>query len=129
MATMNQIVLIGRVGNHLSEDLRIISEDSQVLEVRLAVDRKTKTRDGETITDWISCQFWNRQAEVLVAYVKRGELISVTGSLRVDTWKKDGQTRMKYYIAGERFQMLSARKESAPPKKVVRRKKAVKQAA
>lgn len=110
MANMNQIVLIGRVGNSPAEELKNLGDGKTVLTLRLAVDRKYKDNQGEQITDWISCEFWNRQAEVLAEYVQKGELLSVTGSLKIDTWIQEGQKKQRYYVSGERFQMLSGKK-------------------
>lgn len=108
MSANNQVVLIGRAGNTPSEDLRTTQGGSQVVEVRLAVNRP-KDKQGNTVTDWISCQFWNRQAEVLAQYVGKGDLLSVTGAVRIDTWEKEGEKRQKLYVFGENFQMLESR--------------------
>lgn len=110
MAANNQIVLIGRAGNNVSEDTRNLQSGSMVAEVRLAVNRPSKDAMGNTVTDWITCQFWNKQGERLSEFVKKGDLISVTGSLRVDAWEQDGQRRQKYFVHGENFQMLESRR-------------------
>lgn len=110
MAANNQVVLIGRAGNNVSEDVRQLQSGSMVAEVRLAVNRPGKDNMGNPVTDWISCQFWNKQGERLSEFVKKGDLISVTGSVRVDSWEQDGQKRQKYFIHGENFQMLESRR-------------------
>lgn len=110
MTANNQVVLIGRAGNNVSEDVRHLQSGSMVAEVRVAVNRPGKDAMGNTTTDWISCQFWNKQAEILSQYVQKGDLISVAGSIRVDNWEQDGQKRQKYYVHGENFQMLESRR-------------------
>ncbi|MBF2052626.1 MAG: single-stranded DNA-binding protein [Candidatus Sericytochromatia bacterium] len=110
MAANNQVVLIGRAGNNVSDDVRHLQSGSMVAEVRLAVNRPGKDSMGNPVTDWISCQFWNKQGERLSEFVKKGDLISVTGSVRVDSWEQDGQKRQKYFIHGENFQMLESRR-------------------
>lgn len=110
MTANNQVVLVGRAGNNVSEDVRNLPSGSMVAEVRLAVNRPGKDQMGNTVTDWISCQFWNKQAEILSQYVQKGDLLSVAGSLRVDNWEKDGQKRQKYFVHGENFQMLESRR-------------------
>lgn len=109
MSANNQIVLIGRAGNDVAEDVKNLPSGSMVAEVRLAVNRPGKDQMGNTVTDWITCQFWNKQAEILSQYVQKGDLISVAGSMRVDNWEKDGQKRQKYFVHGENFQMLESR--------------------
>lgn len=110
MTANNQVVLIGRAGNNVSEDVRNLPGGSMVAEVRLAVNRPGKDQTGNTITDWISCQFWNKQGERLSEFVKKGDLISVSGSIRVDNWEQEGQRRQKYFVHGENFQMLESRR-------------------
>jgi single-strand DNA-binding protein len=110
MTANNQVVLIGRAGNNVSDDVRHLQSGSMVAEVRLAVNRPGKDNLGNPVTDWISCQFWNKQGERLSEFVKKGDLISVTGSVRVDSWEQDGQKRQKYFIHGENFQMLESRR-------------------
>lgn len=108
MSANNSVVLIGRAGNTPAEDMRTTQSGSQVVEVRLAVNRP-KGKDGNAVTDWISCQFWNRQADVLAEYVKKGDLLSVSGAIRIDNWEKEGEKRQKLYVFGENFQMLESR--------------------
>ncbi|PIQ28642.1 single-stranded DNA-binding protein [bacterium (Candidatus Blackallbacteria) CG17_big_fil_post_rev_8_21_14_2_50_48_46] len=111
MAANNQIVVIGRAGNNVSDDMRHTQSGTAIAEVRLAVNRTTKDASGNPITDWISCKFWDKQAERLGEFVKKGDLISVTGALRVDNWESpQGEKRQKYYVHGENFQMLESRR-------------------
>jgi len=110
MAANNQAVVIGRAGNIPSEDIRFTPDGSSVTEVRLAVNRPGKDAAGNPVTDWINCQFWNKNAERVGEFVKKGDLISVTGSIRIQTWDKDGEKRQKFFIHGENFQMLESRR-------------------
>lgn len=109
MAANNQVVLIGRAGNNVSEDVKHLPSGTQVAEVRLAVNRPTKDAMGNPVTDWLTCQFWDKNAERLSEFVKKGDLISVSGSMRVDQWEKEGEKRSKVYVHGENFQMLESR--------------------
>ncbi len=111
MSSNNQIVLIGRVGNEPQSDVRELSGGNKVVEIRLAVNRPSKDSQGKQQTDWLSCKFWNRQAEILSDYVHKGDLISVSGSLRVDSWEKEGHKRNSYYILADNFQMLGGKKQ------------------
>ena len=65
MASINQIFLVGRIGNDLKEDTTTLANGNQVVEIRLAVKRPVKDENNQEITDWIACKFWNRKAEVL----------------------------------------------------------------
>lgn len=110
MAANNSVVLIGRVGNDVREDIKHFDSGSVKAEVRLAVNRTRKDEMGNSITDWFNCQFWGRQAETLGEFVQKGDLISISGSLRVDQWESPtGEKRSKVFVSGENFQMLESR--------------------
>lgn len=110
MSANNQIVVIGRAGNSPKEGLKQTQGGTAIAEVRLAVNRPTKDAQGNPVTDWISCQFWDKNAERLADFVQKGDLISVAGSLRVDNWEtQGGEKRQKYFVHGENFQMLESR--------------------
>lgn len=112
MSSNNQVILIGHIGNEVGETLRYVN-GAAVAELSLAVHRPGKGREGETMTDWIKCQFWDRQAEVLAQHAQKGGLVTVSGSLRIDSWEKDGQRRYKTYIRAYQFEFLGARKPVA----------------
>lgn len=112
MSSNNQVILIGHVGNEVGETLRYVN-GAAVAELSLAVHRPGKGRDGEQLTDWVRCQFWDRQAEVLSQHAKKGSLMSVAGSLRIDNWEKEGQRRQKVYVRAHQFEFLgSARRKT-----------------
>lgn len=118
MSSNNQIVLIGHVGNEVNETLRYVN-GAAVAELRLAVRRPGKPREDETNTDWVSCEFWDRQAEVLSQYAKKGSLLSVSGSLRIDSWEQEGMRRQKAYVRAHHFEFLgSARARNQEQEKV-----------
>lgn len=114
MSSNNQVVLIGHVGNEVSETLRYVN-GAAVAELSLAVHRPGKGRDGKQITDWVRCQFWDRQAEVLAQYAKKGALVSVAGSLRIDSWDDhDGNRRQKCYVRAHQFEFLGSSRNGKP---------------
>lgn len=116
MSSNNQIVLIGRIGNAVNESLRYVN-GTAVTELCLAVQRPGRDREGERITDWIRCEFWDRQAEVLAQYAHKGALVSVAGSLRIDKWEKEGQKRQKVFVKAHHFEFLGTRQQTAPKEK------------
>lgn len=109
MSSNNQIILIGRIGNDVNESLRYVN-GTAVAEISLAVNRPGRNREGEQVTDWVRCEFWDRQAEVLSQYAHKGSLVSVSGSLRIDSWEKDGERRQKIFVRGIHFEFLGGRK-------------------
>lgn len=110
MSSNNHVILIGRVGNDVTESLRYVN-GTAVSEISLAVNRPGRNREGERQTDWVRCQFWDRQAEVLSQYARKGALISVSGALRIDSWEQEGETRRRTYIRGHQFEFLGGKQQ------------------
>lgn len=113
----NLIFFIGRPTSNPAEHLKQTKEGKQFLDIRLACPRPA----GDKV-DTIPLRFWDKSAELLAEFVKKGDLISVNGTLRVDVWETDsGEIRNTIYGLGERFQMLESRRsreerqEAKPP--------------
>jgi len=60
----------------------------------VAINRPYKDKvTGEREADFIQCQAWKSQAEFVGTYLKKGNLVSVTGSINTRTYDKDGETK------------------------------------
>ena len=61
-------------------------------------------------------QFRNmgQTAQIAADYVKKGSLIGITGSFKIDSWKdkNTGEDRYKPVVRLDRLNLLSSRKES-----------------
>ena len=103
---MNKFIGIGRISSDLN--LRYTPSNNAVCEFNLAINRM-----GTDGTDFLTCVVWNKQAENLVKYQSKGNLISVEGSNRVDRFQnKEGENRYKHYILVNNIQFLESKKES-----------------
>ena len=83
---MNNVSLIGRLTK--DPEVRLAGEDTKVCNFTLAVNRPYK----DAPTDFIQCQAWKQQADFIGTYLKKGQLIAVTGSVQTRTYEKDGVT-------------------------------------
>jgi single-strand DNA-binding protein len=63
-----------------------------VVNFTIAVSREyTKASgDKDKVTTFINCEAWDSGAEVIGESFKKGDLVMVEGSLRNDSWEKDG---------------------------------------
>ena len=78
---INTINLVGRAGRE--PDVRYFESGSIVANFTLAVNRRS--RDEEP--DWFNLEIWGKQAQIAADYVKKGSLIGITGSFKIDSWK------------------------------------------
>lgn len=110
---MNRCIITGRIANNL--ELRSTSTGKSVCEFRLATNRPTN-RDGERVADFINCRVWNKTAENLTKYQKKGSLIAVIGRMQVDNYQdKDGNNRYNTYVLVEELEYLETKKKEDIP--------------
>ena len=76
----------------------------------IAVNRPV-VRDGVKETDFINCIVWNKQAENLVKYQRKGNLIGVQGQFRTDKYEINGETKYKSYVLGEEVEFMEPKKD------------------
>ena len=105
---INSINLVGRAGRE--PDVKYFESGSIVANFAMAVNRRS--RDEEP--DWFNLEIWGKQAQIAADYVKKGSLIGITGSFKIDTWKdkSTGEERYKPVIRVDRLNLLGSKRES-----------------
>lgn len=92
---MNKVILMGR----LTKDPEVRytqSTNTQVTSFTLAVNRRFVKQGEERQADFINIVAWNKTAEFVSKYFKKGQQVAVIGRLQTRTWDDDkGQ---KHYI-------------------------------
>lgn len=68
------------------------NKEVAVVNFTVAVSREYTKASGEKdkVTTFINCEAWDSGAEVIADSFKKGDLVMVEGSLRNDSWEKDG---------------------------------------
>ncbi|MDP4158405.1 MAG: single-stranded DNA-binding protein [Bacillota bacterium] len=98
---MNKIVLSGRTTAEPS--LRYTTSGKAVCSFTLAVKRSYKNTQGEYESDFINCQSWGKQGELIAEYVKKGQVFTISGRLQVRTYDKDGVKHWASEVVVEDF--------------------------
>lgn len=113
MADLNRVMLMGRLT--FDPELRRIPSGTAVSELRMAVNRSWMGRDGERREEvlYIDVTVWDRQAETCCQILRRGSLIFVEGSLKMDQWedRTTGEKRSKIRVQADRVQFLDSRRD------------------
>ena len=97
-------------------ELRSIASGSQVCSFSVAVNRNFKGQDGsdKESVSFINCTAWNKAAEIIAEYAKRGTGIMVCGRLEQRSYEaKDGSKRSTTEIVVEDFNFLGGNAGSA----------------
>lgn len=105
---MNRITLIGRV----TRDIELRNSQSGVPMARfsLAVNRMKKDE-----VDFINCLAFNKTAEVLANYVKKGHRVGVTGSLQTGRYEKDGITHYTADVVCDQVDLIEPKGSGEAP--------------
>lgn len=107
MANLNKVFLIGRLTR--DPELRYTQNGTAVVEFGLAVNRNYTTADGQKKEDtcFVTVIMWQKKAEIISQYMRKGRQIFVEGRLELDSWTTpDGQKRSKLRVVGSNFQFL-----------------------
>jgi single-strand DNA-binding protein len=111
----NAVTLVGRAGQ--DPEVRYFESGTMVANFTLAV--KGRSRDE---THWFNLEIWGKQAQVAADYVRKGSLLGIIGSFKLDRWtdRTSGEERTKPVIRVDRLELLGNRQdsgESAPAAK------------
>lgn len=109
---MNKIMLIGRLTKN--PELRYTQSGSAVASFTLAVNRRFSNQNGEREADFINCVAWNKAAEFVANYFKKGQQMALEGRLQVRTYDgNDGQRHWVTEVVAEQIEFCGSKNESA----------------
>ena len=111
MMNLNVVNLVGRVGGE--PEVKYFESGSVKCNLTLAVNRRTSKSDQP---DWFNLELWGKTAEIAGNYVRKGSLIGVQGSLKIETWsdRTTGTNRSKPVIKVDRLDLLGSKKDTDP---------------
>ena len=108
---LNKVILIGRTTRDV--DFRRTSNGTPVATFTLALDNRFVLKDGKPTTDFINCVAWNKTAETMDKYVKKGMLIAVEGRIQTRNYEnKDGNKVYVTEVVCENMRMLESKNSS-----------------
>ena len=111
---INKVILLGNLGQ--DPEVRYTAGGVTIANVSIATSNSWKDKiSGETgeQTEWHRIVFFNRLAEIVEQYLKKGSKIYVEGQLRTNSWedKNTGEKKFRTEIVAREMQMLSSRGE------------------
>lgn len=104
MASFNNCTFSGNLGR--DPEVKYFDDGKAVANFSIAVEG----RKGQTL--WMTVKVWNRPAQVIADYVRKGSKIIVNGELQEETWEKDGQQKSRMVLNCQNFTLLDAKKEA-----------------
>ena len=88
---MNKVVLIGRLT--ADPELRYTASNKAYTRFTIAVNRNFKNEDGESEADFISVVAWEKRAETICKYVKKGNRLGIAGKIQTGSYEKEDGSR------------------------------------
>jgi single-strand DNA-binding protein len=107
---MNIVIVRGNLVR--DPELRSIStggKDTSVVNFTVATSREYTKANGtkDKITSFIPCEAWDTGAEIIGKSFNKGDLVLVEGSIRNDSWEKDGVKHSSLKIRVNNFSKIT----------------------
>lgn len=107
---MNKFIGIGRTTKDI--ELSQTPNGISVAKFTLAIPRTFRNKDGEKEVDFINCVAWQKAAENIQKFVKKGDQLAIVG--RVEVRSYEAQDKTKRYVTEvvvEEFEFLGGKKD------------------
>jgi single-strand DNA-binding protein len=117
MASVNKVILVGNCGK--DPEIRYLPSGQAVANISIATSSRRKDKNtGENIetTEWHRVTFYDKLAEIVGEYVKKGKPLYVEGRLKYGKFtNKDGHEQNTCDIIATEMQLLGGREGGGAP--------------
>jgi len=111
--SVNKVIILGRVG--ADPEVKFMPNGNAVVNLSIATNRKFKNQDTGSYddkTEWHRVVFFNKPAETIGQYVKKGQQLYVEGRLQTRKWQdKDGVEKYSTDIISDNFTFIGSKSE------------------
>jgi len=107
---INRVVLVGRITR--DPMMRKTQTGTSVVSFTLACNRRVPSQGQDA--DFINCVAWNKTADFMAQYVKKGALLGVEGRIQTRNYDdKDGKRVYVTEVVADSVQFLESKKAAA----------------
>lgn len=93
---MNTVQIVGRLG--ADPELRFTKDGEAICTLKVATDSWTKNNDGwVSNADWHTIKVFRKQANSCAKFLRKGNFVGVSGSIRYNKFKDPQTGNMVYY--------------------------------
>ena len=112
--SVNKVFLVGNIGK--DPEIKYTPSGTPVAKFSLATSERFKDKGGEwqDKTEWHNVIAWQRLAEIVGEYVKKGSKVYIEGRLQTSSWedKQSGEKKYRTEIVAGDLVLLDGRGES-----------------
>ncbi|HZC24666.1 MAG TPA: single-stranded DNA-binding protein [Candidatus Binatia bacterium] len=109
--SVNKVILVGNVGQ--DPEVKYTASGVPVAKISLATNERFKDRNDQwqDRTEWHSVVAWQRLAEIVGEYVRKGSKLYVEGKLQTSNWedKQSGERKYRTEIVARDIVLLDSR--------------------
>ena len=109
--SVNKVILVGNLGK--DPEIKYTTSGTAVAKFSLATNEGYKDKSGQwqDRTEWHNIVAWQRLAEIVGEYVKKGSKVYIEGRLQTSSWddKETGQKKYKTEIIANDLVLLDRR--------------------
>jgi len=113
MSDLNKVMLIGRLGQ--DPEMKYTASGSAIANISVATGESWNDKQtGEKVqkTEWHRVVAFQRLAEIMGEYLKKGSQVYIEGKLQTRKWQdQNGQDRWTTEIVAQKMSMLGAKPE------------------
>lgn len=105
---MNRICITGNIVKDIK--IEYTKNGKGYVQNTIAVRKEKKDDEGNYESDFIDFVTFEKKADYLNTYAKKGDKIEIEGKLRVDKWKDDkDQHHSRIYVVVDKVNILTSR--------------------
>lgn len=112
---VNKVIIVGNVGK--DPEIKFSGSGAGIANLTVATSESWKdkqTGQRQEKTEWHRVVFFNRLAEIVGEYIKKGSKVYIEGKLQTRKWQdQSGQDRYTTEIVANEMQMLDSREGNA----------------
>ena len=99
---MNLVTLIGRLTR--DPELKYSQSGKAFTKFSIAVTREFNRDEA----DFINCIAWDKRAEAICEYLRKGRRIATQGRISVNSYEKDGETKWITEVIVDKFEFVDS---------------------
>ena len=114
--SVNKVILVGNVGKE--PEVKYTPSGLPVAKFSVATSERYKDKSGEwqEKTEWHNVIAWQRLAEIVGEYVKKGSRLYLEGRLQTSSWddKRSGEKKYRTEVVASDIVLMGGESEGRP---------------
>lgn len=110
---LNHCTFIGRLGQ--DPETRYMPNGNAVTNISIAVGDDYKDKQGNKVeqTEWVRVSAFQKLAEVMSEYLKKGSKVYIAGKMKTRKYEQDGVTKYSTEIHANEMYMLDSKPDGS----------------